>query len=66
MVTLGNMTEEFKLKCLAEYLLKEMREGKKTRQYIEAKYTENRKKSEAFREKLKAELNRQRKETFRA
>lgn len=66
MATLGNMTEEHLLACLARYLLKELREKRKTRQYIEAKYTENRKKSEAFREKLKAELNKQQKETFRA
>lgn len=66
MATHGNTSEQHLMECLARYLLTEIKKGKKTRRYVELKYTENQRKSPAFREKLKAELNKQRTVIFKA
>ena len=46
--------------CLARDLLRKLYAGKITRAYIENRYTNNKKKPESFRQRLKDELNRQR------
>ncbi len=59
MATRGNMSEEYKIECLARYLLEGLRTGRKSRRDVELKFTQSKKRPEAFKEKLRAEMNRQ-------